>query len=92
MNKCSYAVFHTHLQLNTHSRNHASGGSCNARQNMYRMTLAWQTMISNSCLGCGANVLRVSDEDVATAFVSVSSDPDGVAATSSVAEDGTSAR
>ena len=57
---------------------------------MYRMTFAWQTMISNSCLGCGANALLVSEEDVANVFVS--SDPDGVAAAVSVAEDGRSAR
>jgi hypothetical protein len=36
------------------------------------MTFAWQTMISNSCLGCGTNFVLLSSEveEVATTFVS----------------------
>ncbi len=36
-------------QLKMLNLNQASGGSCNALQKKYRITLPWQTIISNSC-------------------------------------------
>jgi len=50
-------------QLKGQLRNHASGGSWRARHKKYRITLAWQTMISNSCFSSTLPLSSACDED-----------------------------